>query len=63
MRNKIRELRTKDNLTLEYLAYISNISVGYLCKLELGSKNNPSDLVMQNISTALKKTVEEVFFE
>lgn len=62
MKNKIREFRTKDNLTLEYVSYVSHVSISYLCKLELGYKENPSPLVMERISKALEKSVDEVFF-
>lgn len=62
MKNRIKELRTKENLTLEYLSYVSNVSISYLNKLEKGSKNNPSNLIMQQISDALKEPVKYVFY-
>lgn len=62
MKNRIKELRTKENLTLEYLSYVSNVSISYLNKLEKGSKNNPSNLIMQQISDALEEPVKYVFY-
>lgn len=50
-------------MSLEKLAKIAGVSAGYLCHLEKGSRNNPSIDVMNSISNALNKTIEEVFFE
>ena len=60
--NKIKYLRKEKGMTLYKLAYLSDISVGYLCHLEKGSRKNPSYEVMEKISKALNKTVAEVFF-
>lgn len=62
MKNRIKELRTKEDLTLEYLSFVSKVSVSYLNKLEKGLKNNPSNLVMQQISNALNKPIKYVFY-
>ena len=61
-KNKIKKIRKEQGVTLQKLAELSNISTGYLCHLENGSRNNPSLEVMKRISKALNKSVTEVFF-
>ncbi len=61
-RNKIRDIREEKGLTLLELANISGVSVGYLCHLEKGSRNNPSVKIMEKISIALNKPITEIFF-
>lgn len=63
MQNKIKELRKNEQLTLEYLSFVSGVSISYLNKLETGAKTNPSELVMKKIADALDKQVSDVFFE
>lgn len=60
--NQIRKVREEKGLTLLKLSDLSGISVGYLCHLERGSRNNPSIEVMGKISDALGKTITDVFF-
>ena len=60
--NRIREIRRRKGYTLEYVASVAGISIGYLCHLEKGTRNNPSLEVMEKISKALNKSVAEVFF-
>lgn len=60
--NQIRKVREEKGLTLLKLSDLSGISVGYLCHLERGSRNNPSIEVMEKISDALGKTITDVFF-
>ena len=43
-------------MTLVKLAEISGVSVGYLCHLEKGNRDNPSTEVMENISIVLGKS-------
>ena len=62
MKNKIRDLRIENEITLEYLAFVSGISVSYLYKLEMGYKTNPSAIVMECIAHAFNKPINEVFF-
>lgn len=62
MKNKIKDIRTEDEITLKYLSYVSGISVSYLYKLEEGHKDNPSAIVMECIAKALNKRVRDVFF-
>ena len=60
--NRMKLYRKQRKLTLKQLSNITNISVGYLCHLENGSRNNPSMSVLNRIANALNKTVEEIFF-
>lgn len=60
--NKMREYRKEKNLTLRQLSRLTNISEGYLCHLEKGSRSNPSMNVLNKIATALDKSVNDVFF-
>ena len=61
-KNKLKSIREQQGITLLRLSRISGVSIGYLCHLEKGSRNNPSREVMEKISKALNKTVAEVFF-
>lgn len=60
--NKIKFIRKQKGMTLQKLANLSGISVGYLCHLEKGTRKNPSLGVMEKISKSLNKSVAEVFF-
>lgn len=60
--NQIRKIREEKGMTLLKLSDLSGVSVGYLCHLEKGSRNNPSIGVMEKISEALNKSITEVFF-
>lgn len=62
MGNKMKEIRKKKGLTLQYIAYKSKVSTAYLSLLENGSRKNPSKKVMENIAKALEEPVTEVFF-
>lgn len=61
-RNKIKETRKEQGLTLMQLAEITGISAGYICHLEKGTRKNPSAQMMEKISLALNKSVREIFF-
>ena len=61
--NNIKKIRNSKNITLERLAEISGVSIGYLCHLEKGTRDNPSMHIMEKIAMGLQKTVIEVFFE
>jgi len=61
-KNKIKETRKMQGLTLMKLAEITGISAGYICHLEKGTRKNPSAQMMEKIAVALKKSVHEVFF-
>lgn len=60
--NQIKKIREEKGLTLLKLSSLSGVSVGYLCHLERGSRNNPSIEVMERISKALNKSIAEIFF-
>ena len=61
-KNKIKEYREEKGLTLRDVASRSGISIGYLCHLEKGKRDNPSTEVMEKIANTLDKTIPEVFF-
>ncbi len=60
--NNMKLYRKEKNYTLKRLSELTNISVGYLCHLENGSRNNPSMHVLNKIAVALDRSIEEVFF-
>lgn len=60
--NQIMKIREEKGLTLLKLSSLSGVSVGYLCHLERGSRNNPSIEVMERISKSLNKSIAEIFF-
>lgn len=60
--NQIKKIREEKGITLVELSDLSGVSVGYLCHLEKGSRNNPSIDVMDKISKALSKSIAEIFF-
>lgn len=59
--NNIKIYRIQSGLTLAKLADMLNISAGYLCHLENGTRNNPSYKTMLKISVALNKSISDVF--
>ncbi len=61
-KNNIRENRIRRQLTMKELADRCGISIGYLCHLEKGTRDNPSKEVMENIAIVLGKSVQEIFF-
>lgn len=61
-KNKVKYIREQRGITLLQLSKLSGVSVGYLCHLEKGTRNNPSIEVMEKISKALGKTITEMFF-
>ena len=60
--NKLKEIRLEKGMTLQELSEKANVSAGYLCHLEKGSRANPSIDVMEKIAKALGKTIFEIFF-
>ena len=60
--NKMKIYRREKGLTLKELSKKTNLSVGYLCHLENGSRSNPSIKVLNAIANALNKRVDELFF-
>lgn len=61
-KNKLREIRKSKNLTIQELADLSGVSMGYICHLERGSRQNPSREIMEKISKALEEPIVKIFF-
>lgn len=61
MKNKINYYRLQEGYTLTALSNITGLSVGYICHLEKGSRNNPSYNVMIKIAKALDKNITDIF--
>lgn len=59
--NQIKKYRKKKKLTLDELASLVGISSGYLCHLELGTRQNPSYKIMLGISKALGEEMSTIF--
>jgi transcriptional regulator with XRE-family HTH domain len=60
--NRIEHYRKQKKLTILDLAINSNLSVGYICHLEKGTRNNPSYKTMTKIAIALDKSIEDIFY-
>ena len=60
--NNLKNIRKEKGMTLAELAQKSQVSSGYLCHLENGSRNHPSIEVMEKIAKSLNKTIFEIFF-
>ena len=60
MKTRIKEYRTKDNLTQERLAEMVGVRRETIIFLEQG-KYNPSLKLAYNVAQALKTTIDEVF--
>ena len=60
MRNRIRELRARSNLTQEKLAEMVGVRRETIIFLEQG-KYNPSLKLAYNVARALKATIDELF--
>lgn len=61
-KNKMREIRLEQGITLEQLSKKTKISVAYLSRIERGERINPSIKTLFKIAYALDKTIVEVFF-
>ena len=61
-KNKIRTYRKQKGMTLEEMSKLVGISIGYLCHLEKGTRENPSKGIMEKIAKILNKSIVEVFF-
>ena len=60
MRNRIKELRARSNLTQEKLAEMVGVRRETIIFLEQG-KYNPSLKLAYNVARALKATIDELF--
>lgn len=61
-KNKIREYRKAKGMNLEEVAIKAEISPGYLCHLEKGTRKNPSIQVMEKIAKVLGRDIADIFF-
>lgn len=61
MNNKIKVYRIKKNMSLEEMSKSCNLSIGYLCHLENGTRKNPSYKAMKSIANALNKNICDIF--
>lgn len=61
MNNRIKEIRGQKGITQVDLARITELSVGYICHLEKGSRKNPSYNTMNKIAKALNEKITKVF--
>ena len=61
-KNNMRQIRKSKNITLEGLSDATGISVGYLCHLEKGTRQNPSMHIMEGIAIGLRKNSYGNFF-
>ena len=61
IKNRIAEIRNEENITQEELAKMSNISRVALSSIENGTVPNGDTMI--NISKALNRKVEEIFYE
>lgn len=60
MENKIKELRTKQNITQEELARLSKVRRETIVFLEQG-KYNPSLKLAHDVAKVLKTTIDKLF--
>jgi XRE family transcriptional regulator of biofilm formation len=56
----IRDLREKEGLTQEELAFKARVTPGYVAQLELGLRKNPSLDVVRRLAQALKVPLAEL---
>lgn len=61
--NKLRKVRKEMNLTQEQLAEKADLSDRHLRSMENGDVDDPSAVLLYNISKALGKPMEEFFKE
>ena len=60
--NNLRKIRKSKNLTMQELSELSGVSMGYICHLEKGTRQNPSRDVMEKIAKALEEAIIKIFF-
>lgn len=60
--NNLRKIRKSKNLTIQELAELSGVSMGYISHLENGSRQNPSREVMEKIAEILEESIAKIFF-
>lgn len=57
---KLKELRTEQNISQYQLGNASNIDPRYIRFLESGERRNPSAIVLYSVSKALGASMEEL---
>ena len=60
--NNLRKIRKSKNLTIQELSELSGVSMGYICHLEKGTRQNPSRDIMEKISKVLNEPITKIFF-
>lgn len=60
--NNLRKIRKTKNLTIKDLSDLSGVSMGYICHLEKGTRQNPSREVMEKIAKVLNEPIIKIFF-
>ncbi len=60
--NNIKKYRKMRKYTLLQLSKKTNLSEGYLCHLENGTRNNPSFKTMKKISDSLETDISDLFY-
>ena len=61
-RNNIKRARQEKGMTLKCLSAMADVSIGYICHLEKGTRTNPSMHIMERLAKSLNKSVSELFF-
>lgn len=61
VKNNIKELKLRNNMTYGQIAEASDYSESYICQLATGSRKNPSYLAMERIAFAFESSVAKVF--
>lgn len=60
--NNLRKIRKSKNLTIQELSELSGVSMGYICHLENGTRQNPSREIMEKIAKVLGEPITKIFF-
>lgn len=60
--NNLEKYRKEANMSQAELAEISGVSRNTISLLETGVHTNVTRIVMESLSKALNKTIEEIFF-
>lgn len=59
--NNIHKFRKEKNMTLEELAFESDVNKNYLSDLERGTRN-PTIMILERIAIALEVEIKELFY-
>ena len=60
--NKLEKYRKEANMSQEKLSEISGVSRNTISQIERAIHTNVTRSVMKNLSVALDKTIEDIFF-